>query len=73
MGVIELLQKAQVLIDASGKKKAVLLDDSAWEDLLTLIEDVEDAEAIRRLREAGEKTISWERAKAELRAEGVDV
>jgi hypothetical protein len=37
------------------------------------LEDLEDAEEIRRLREAGEETIPWEQAKAELQAEGVDV
>ena len=36
------------------------------------LEDMEDAEEIRRLRKAGEETIPWEQAKAELRAGGVD-
>ena len=38
-----------------------------------LLEDLEDAEEIRRLREASEETLSWESAKAELRREGIDV
>ena len=73
MSVIELLRKAQFVVDASGNRKAVLLDYAAWEELLTLLEDWEDSDEIRRLREAGEQTISWEEAKAELRTEGVDV
>jgi len=73
MRVIELLQTAQFVVDASGNKKAVVLDYAVWEELLTLLEDLEDAEEIRRLREAGEEAIPWEQAKAELRAEGVDV
>jgi len=73
MSVIELLQTAQFVVDASGNKKAVVLDYAVWEELLTLLEDLEDAEEIRRLREAGEEAIPWEQAKAELRAEGVDV
>jgi hypothetical protein len=56
-----------------GDKKAVLLDYSLWEELLTQLEDLKDAEEIRRLREAEEDVISWEQAKGELRAEGVDV
>jgi hypothetical protein len=40
---------------------------------LSLLEDAEDAEEIARLREAGGEAISWEQAKEELRAEGVDV
>ena len=73
MSVIELLRKAQFVVDASGNRKAVLLDYTAWEELLTLLEDWEDSDEIRRLREAGEQAIPWEEAKAELRTEGVDV
>jgi hypothetical protein len=69
----ELLQTAQFLIDTNGNKKAVVLDYVLWEELLTLLEDLEDAEEIRRLHEAGEEAIPWEQAKAELRGEGIDV
>lgn len=44
-----------------------MLEYPIWEELLTLLEDLEDAEEIRRLREAGEE------AKVELRARGIDV
>ena len=73
MSVIELLYKAQFVVDAKGNRKAVLLDYTVWEELLTLLEDWEDSDEIRRLREAGEQAIPWEEAKAELRTEGVDV
>jgi hypothetical protein len=73
MNVIELLHTAQFVMDASGNKKAVMLDYTVWEELLTLLEDGEDTEEIRRLREAGEEAIPWEQAKAELRVEGVGV
>ncbi len=65
MTVTELLEATQFLVDTDGKRKAVLFDYPAWEELLTLLEDLEDAEEIRRLRESGEETISWEQAKAE--------
>ncbi|VAW36121.1 hypothetical protein MNBD_CHLOROFLEXI01-3864 [hydrothermal vent metagenome] len=73
MTVTELLEAAQFLVDTDGKRKAVLFDYPVWEELLTLLEDLEDAEEIRRLRESGEETISWEQAKAELRSEGINV
>jgi len=73
MTVTELLETAQFLVDAQGKKKAVVFNYAAWEELLALLEDLEDAEEIRRLRESGEEVISWEQAKAELCAEGIDV
>ncbi len=73
MSVIDLLQKAQFVVDVHGNKRAVLLDYASWEELLILLEDLEDSEEIRRLHEAGEEAIPWEQAKAELRANGVDV
>ncbi len=73
MGVVELLERVEYLVDPSGKKKAVVLDCAVWEQLLTLLEDLEDSEDIRRLREAGEEAIPWAEAKTELRAEGLDV
>jgi len=66
MSPIEMLQTAEFVVDAQGNRRAVLLDYKVWEKLLTLLEDWEDAEEIRRLREAGEEAIPWEQAKAEL-------
>lgn len=75
MSVSELLQQAQFLVDAEGNKKAVMFDYNLWEELLILLEDAEDSEEIRRLREAGEDetAVPWEQAKEELRRQGVDV
>ena len=71
MSTAELLRSVQFLVDASGNKKAVLLDYSVWEELLTHMEDLEDAQEIQRLREANEEIITWDQAKIELRSEGV--
>jgi uncharacterized protein (DUF433 family) len=60
MGVTELLQAVQFLVDNDGNKKAAVLDYTVWEELLTLLEDLDDAEEIQRLREAGEEYIPWE-------------
>lgn len=67
MSVPELLEKAQFVVDAGGKKKSVLLDYAAWEALLTLLEDLEDIEDMRHLRDPDEKVIAWKQAKAELK------
>ena len=72
MSVLERLETAQYVVDADGNKTAVVLDYAEWEQLLTLLEDMGDAEEIRRLREAGEETISWEETKAELHILGTD-
>ena len=70
MQVNELIEKAQILVDSTGKKKAILLDYAFWEELL---EDLEDMEALDRSRETGGEYVPWEQAKAELRADGIDV
>jgi len=73
MSVTEMLQAVQFVVDADGNKKAVMFDYGIWEELLTLLEDLEDAEEIRHLRDMGEEAIPWEQAKAELRAGGANV
>jgi hypothetical protein len=73
MSVTQLLETAQFLVDAKGNKKGVVLDVAAWEELLTLLEDLEDSEEIRSLRGSKEKAISWGDAKTDLRSQGIDV
>lgn len=73
MSVVDRLEQVQFLVDAQGQKKSVVLDLATWEELLMLLEDLEDATEIRRLRELGEEVIPWEQAKGELRAAGIDV
>lgn len=73
MSIVELLKHVEFLVDASGNKKGVVLDYAAWEELLTELEELDDAKEIQHLRELGEEPVPWEQAKAELRAEGVDV
>ena len=66
MGVADLIQKFQFVVDANGEKQSVLIDYAVWEELLNLLEDLEDSEEIDRLRDAGEESIPWEQAKVEL-------
>ncbi len=73
MQVSELIQRVQTVVDCDGNKKAVQFDYATWEELLELLEDIQDSEEIRRLRESDEEIISWEQAESELRAEGIDV
>lgn len=57
MTVSELMQTAQFLVDTNGNKQAVVLGFDLWEELLTLLEDLEDSEEIQHLRESGEESI----------------
>jgi len=67
MNATELLQRVQFVINAEGNQSAVLLSTEVWEELLTFLEDLEDAEEIRLARENKEKdvAVSWEQAKVE--------
>jgi hypothetical protein len=73
MSVTELLQTARFVVDADGNKKAVIVDYDVWEELLTILEDWEDAQEIKQLRLLKEEAIPWGRAKEELKDKGVDV
>jgi hypothetical protein len=44
----------------------VLVDLDVWEQILTLLEDLEDAEEIRRARAEDEETIPWGQVRTDL-------
>jgi hypothetical protein len=77
MTLAEILNAVHYVVDEQGNRKAVQVDLTLWEELITLLEDLEDSEELARLRETVEKgeeeIISWDQAKAELQSEGVDV
>ena len=73
MSVVELIKSAQFVVDSAGNRKAVQLDLTVWEELISLLEDLEDAQELTELWQLDEEVISWEQAKAELRAGGIDV
>ena len=65
MGIADLIQKFQFVVDSNGEKQSVLIDYAIWEELLNLLEDLEDSEEISRLRDAAEESIPWDQAKVE--------
>jgi hypothetical protein len=73
MSVTELLQTARFVVDADGNKKAVMVDYDIWEELLSILEDWEDAQEIKQLRVLKEEAIPWGQAKEELKSKGLDV
>ena len=66
MSEMALLSSVQFVVDSDGHKSAFLVNLDVWEQILTLLEDLEDAEEIRRAREEDEETIPWEQVKADL-------
>jgi hypothetical protein len=73
MSLAELLTSVEFLVDTDGKKKAAVLEWPIWEELLTLLEDLEDAEELRQARLEDDEVVPWEQVKAEYLAAHVDV
>lgn len=63
MSITELLQTARFVVDGDGNKKAVMVDYDIWEELLTILEDWEDAQEIKQMRMLKDDAISWGQAK----------
>lgn len=70
MNPTQLLERVQFVINTKGQQSAVLLSIEDWQQLLTFLEDLEDAEEMRCLREEDEEEISWDEAKVKL---GLDI
>lgn len=66
MNTAQLLEKVQFIVDKEGNQSAVLLNIEDWEQLLTILEDLEDTDDIIQAKEENEEAISWEKAKSEL-------
>jgi PHD/YefM family antitoxin component YafN of YafNO toxin-antitoxin module len=66
MNTQQLLEKVQFVVDNHGHQSAVLLGLKDWEQVLTLLEDMEDAQDILEAREEQEEEVIWEQVKTEL-------
>ena len=51
------------ITDAEGKPK-VVVDEALWDEILSLLEDLEDAEELKRARQEEDESIPWEEVKA---------
>ena len=58
MTVAEILEKVKFVINPSGKKSAVMVDLDVWEQIITMLEDLEDAEEIKQARSVGEEDLA---------------
>ena len=66
MTVAEILEKVKFVINPSGKKSAVVVDLEIWEEIVTMLEDAEDAEELKKARGVHEETIPWKEAKKDV-------
>jgi Mg2+/Co2+ transporter CorC len=59
MTVADILNSVKFVVDPNGKQSAVVVDMAIWEQIVTLVEDAEDAEEIKNARSLKEDTIPW--------------
>ncbi|MBM3151444.1 MAG: hypothetical protein FJZ96_04445 [Chloroflexi bacterium] len=67
MTVAEILSHVKFVVNPKGNKSAVVLDMDIWEQILTLLEDAEDADEMRKAFAVKEEIIPWNVAKEELK------
>jgi hypothetical protein len=67
MTVAEILNSVKFVVNPDGRQSAVMVDLDVWEQIITLLEDTEDAEEIKQARAIKEETIPWKMAKKELK------
>ena len=66
MTVADILKSIKFVVNTNGQQSAVVIDLDTWEQIVTLLEDAEDAEEIKQARTIKEETIPWQDAKKEL-------
>jgi hypothetical protein len=58
------------IMNVKGKQTGVVLTMKEFNELVEAYEDLQDIAAYEKAKALGSETISWEQAKAELRALG---
>jgi hypothetical protein len=67
MTIAEILESVQFVVNPNGEKSAVMLDLDVWEEIVSMLEDLEDAEELKQAKMVNEETIPWDVAKKELK------
>ena len=68
-----IVENAAFVVDADGRKSAVILDLSSWRKLLNFLVDIEDSAEIEASRLSGNEPIPWQEAKVKLRVKGINI
>ncbi len=66
MTIAEILESVRFVVNPSGQKSAVLVDLNVWEEIVSMLEDLEDAEELKQAKMVREETVSWDSVKKDL-------
>ena len=67
MTIAEILNSIKFVVEPDGHQSAVMVNLDVWEQIVTLLEDIEDAEEIKKARAIKGETIPWKVAKKDLK------
>ena len=59
MTVTDILNSVKFIVGPDGQQSAVVVDLDIWEQIVTLLEDTEDAEEMKQAYSIKEETIPW--------------
>ena len=60
MTVTDILNSIKFVVNPDGRQSAVVVDLDVWEQIVTILEDAENAEEMKQARAVKEETISWQ-------------
>ncbi len=66
MTIAEILETVRFVVNPSGQKSAVMVDLDVWEEIVSMLEDLEDAEEMKQAKMVREETVPWDVAKKDL-------
>lgn len=69
----QILHSVRYVVDEDGRRRAVQLDLSVWEQIVAWLEELDDEAEMREALAAEDESIDWEEAKKLLRSDGVDL
>jgi hypothetical protein len=59
MTIAEILSSVKFVVNPDGQQSAVVVDMDVWEQIVTILEDAEDIEEIKKARVIQEETVRW--------------
>jgi hypothetical protein len=63
MTVAEILNSVKFVVEPNGHRSAVVVDLEVWKQIVSILEDAEDADDIKKARSIKEESIPWKTAK----------
>ncbi|MCC6499737.1 MAG: hypothetical protein IT313_05655 [Anaerolineales bacterium] len=67
MTIAEILKSIQFVVNPDGEKSAVMVDVDVWDEIVSMLEDIEDAEEIKQAKMIHEESVPWEVVKKEMK------